>query len=1486
VHTYDTLPDTTVTLTGTTELHITGTTGNPISGSMIQLDSADAWFFMDNVKPSALNSTYLRQIRVNGAAATLNSNVRIVQYGEGAVVIPQSPNFAAMQVFSGPNFTGSSMSLSTYNTYNDTQLGALSNDISSFKLKRGYEATVAQYSNGTGVSKNYVAQDGDIEVNLMPTGLDNSVSFVRVFPWRWSTKKGAANLQSGLDLGWWYNWDINSSSSLDLDYVPIRQHTDRPTLDQDWAARGSNELLGFNEPDRPDQSNMSVDTAVSIWPELLGTGLRVGAPAVSDGGRDWWLYPFMDDARAAGDRVDFVPIHYYQGHNPADPQGAATQMYNYLKSVYDRTGLPIWITEWNNGANWTNSGDPTYAQQAAAIDAMTDMLDKAPFVERYAIYNWVEDVRRVKWDDGSLTQAGVVYRDKKSPLAYTQQVPESVISAGAVYDFDGSAADTSGRGNNAILHGAAEYAPGKNGQAISLSGDAASDDYVSLSPKVGDSTDFTFGTWVNWSGGATGQKIFEFADDLQGLATKYMYISPNAGNGVKFAIYNGSTQQELNYSAAIPAGTWTHVAVTISGNTGKLFINGALVATNTGMTINPVDLGTISNYLGRGRKTTDPLFAGELDGVTFLPYAISDAQVAAMQTNAAPVFVTDAIDGGTATAGVAYSGSVAGKAFDANGGTLTYAKPYGPAWLTVAANGTLSGTPPVGTDGPQEFVISVTDSAGAVSTAALTISMASHQGNGVWTSLTGQNWNTDANWSNNFVASGANETADFGTLNIPADKTVTLDGPRTIGGLKFGDMVGAQDWTLNSSGAGSVLTLEGDGPTITVNQDTATISAPIAGKEGFNKLGNGTLVLGGANTGYTGDTTVSQGILNLQNSSALGSNSVVNQAAGARNSAIELQGNVTTPTYVRFVLSNDGGLQGTATLPYALDNVSGNNTINGLIYLTVGGGNSVIQSDAGALTLNGTIRPYPRIGARTLILQGDSTAGNIVNGLLSNHTSSSDILSLIKNGLGVWRIENDNTYTGGTTINAGQLHIGSSTALGTGKLTINGGTLVPRLAPRTLANPVTVGGNFGLSLVGFNNSMNLSGAINLGAAIRTITVGDTTFDVDSTLSGVISNGGLIKAGAGTLVLSGANTYTGATTVSGGTLRLGGVDRIANASAVTLAGGTFSTDGFSETVGALGLSADSSIDLGDGASTLTFSGAGAFAAGRTLTVTHWSAGSDHLFVGSSAGLTAAQLAQINLDGVGVRQLSTGEIVPDSTPPVLVAAASRKPDASGGMLDLPLDLGTGAVGVEPRAGGPTTLVFDFSEPVVAADGALGANEFVIANASFASASVAGSRLTLEMTGAADASIVSVSLQDLTDAAGNALAATSLSVGALGGDITRDAVVDFNDLVVLAQNYNTSGAATLDRGDVNFDGHVDFGDLVLLAQHYNVSLPPAPSPTVSAAQAAPALLGAVDEAGALIPDRAVTSTRAEPVFNATTRIKPAAPQKPLRRSHASRR
>jgi hypothetical protein len=195
-------------------------------------------------------------------------------------------------------------------------------------------------------------------------------------------------------------------------------------MDQDWEAKGATHLLGFNEPERPDQANMKVDEAISAWPILLETGLRLGAPAPSDGGLGW-LYEFMTKADAAKLRVDFVPVHYYRAVNdPKDAKGAASQFYAFLKGVHDRVKRPLWVTEWNNGANWTKAPDPSVAQQEDAIREMIKMLDDTPFVERYAIYNWVEEVRFIKAKDGSLTPAGEVYRDKVSPLSYLQAKPE------------------------------------------------------------------------------------------------------------------------------------------------------------------------------------------------------------------------------------------------------------------------------------------------------------------------------------------------------------------------------------------------------------------------------------------------------------------------------------------------------------------------------------------------------------------------------------------------------------------------------------------------------------------------------------------------------------------------------------------------------------------------------------------------------------------------------------------------------------------------------------------------------------------------------------------------------------------------------------------------------------------------------------------------------------------------------------------------------
>lgn len=74
-------------------------------------------------------------------------------------------------------------------------------------------------------------------------------------------------------------------------------------------------------------------------------------------------------------------------------------------------------------------------------------------------------------------------------------------------------------------------------------------------------------------------------------------------------------------------------------------------------------------------------------------------------------------------------------------------------------------------------------------------------------------------------------------------------------------------------------------------------------------------------------------------------------------------------------------------------------------------------------------------------------------------------------------------------------------------------------------------------------------------------------------------------------------------------------------------------------------------------------------------------------------------------------------------------------------------------------------------------------------------------------------------------------------LAGDATLDRSVDFNDLVRLAQNYNSGGGKTCTDGDFTGDGIVDFNDLVLLAQHYNDTLtPPAPVPAAVVAPPAP--------------------------------------------------
>ena len=420
----ETLTNQVVSIPAGAELHVTGT-GDPIKGSTFLFKAPDGWLFLEKIAPSRVASEFIQRMWVNGAKAVLDVNVRVVQYGGGTVVIPQAPDFAAMTVFEGKSAAGASTPLVCYEAYDDTKSAALKKPPGSFILRRGHTATLARNANGTGSSRNYVAQDHDLVIESMPDGLADGVRFIRIFPWRWVTKKGiCGGIWNDINVSWFYDWNIGANSTLDKEYVAIRQNRSWPGLNQNWRKKGINHLLGYNEPDRPDQAKMTVAEAIEGWPGLLATGLRVGAPAVSDGGLKW-LYEFMEKADAAELRVDFVPVHYYRAiADPGDAKGAADQFYRFLKEVHDRVKRPLWITEWNNGANWTKAPDPNAKEQRAAIEAMVKMLDETPFVERYAPYNWVEDVRQLVNKDKSLTPAGQLYQDHAAPLAFTQPKSE------------------------------------------------------------------------------------------------------------------------------------------------------------------------------------------------------------------------------------------------------------------------------------------------------------------------------------------------------------------------------------------------------------------------------------------------------------------------------------------------------------------------------------------------------------------------------------------------------------------------------------------------------------------------------------------------------------------------------------------------------------------------------------------------------------------------------------------------------------------------------------------------------------------------------------------------------------------------------------------------------------------------------------------------------------------------------------------------------
>lgn len=286
--------------------------------------------------------------------------------------------------------------------------------------------------------------------------------------------------------------------------------------------------------------------------------------------------------------------------------------------------------------------------------------------------------------------------------------------------------------------------------------------------------------------------------------------------------------------------------------------------------------------------------------------------------------------------------------------------------------------------------------------------------------------------------------------------------------------------------------------------------------------------------------------------------------------------------------------------------------------ITITGGSLIFDNSGSAATLtkSATTNTSMDIISSPVSLVSNLTMDSTAPGDTAQANSSLQITGAIsgpggitKNGTGAIWLTVANSYAGGTVLNAGKLHVGNNGSLGAGTITFNGGELVPRSAARNFSNPVSVAADFTAGVVGINNQLTFSGPMNLGGANRTITTTDTTVANDLVISGGVSNGGLIKAGAGTLQLGGTgNTYTGPTTVNAGVLNLtgtisdtvvsvasgatltqaitgviGGASSLSSSGTATLAGTNTYTGATTVTAGTLSFSALNPIDASSGVS---------------------------------------------------------------------------------------------------------------------------------------------------------------------------------------------------------------------------------------------------------------------------------------------------------------
>jgi autotransporter-associated beta strand protein len=461
-------------------------------------------------------------------------------------------------------------------------------------------------------------------------------------------------------------------------------------------------------------------------------------------------------------------------------------------------------------------------------------------------------------------------------------------------------------------------------------------------------------------------------------------------------------------------------------------------------------------------------------------------------------------------------------------------------------------------------------------------------------------------------------TVNAGTLVISGSPTGNSAVSVNTGGTLQLDYTTNGDSKINDS---AILTLGGGtldliggthtevvaSTTLTAGTASSVTSSTTGSVLQMNSItrGAGASITFGASGIATTDNTNTNGILGFW--------ATIGGVDWAANSTDLPDGLITAPAYTDVQRQTAGAIADDSASNVRIVEGGGTNnitlgaattTINSLNQSAVGGASAatidpagqalrvnaiLVGAGAGALTIgtgsnNGTLSTATAGGDLALV---NNTANALtINSVIADNSTS----SLTKAGTGPLGLNGANSYAGGTTLEAGTLTLGNASALGTGTLTISGGSLDSSVVDLVNANVNAQAWNVDFTFVGTQNLNLGTGAVTMSAN-RQVTVAANAL----TVGGAIGGGavGLTKAGAGTLVLAGENTYTGGTTIAAGTLQLSGAGTpgAAGSSVAVSSGALLDLNGTNQNIAFTAGTGTGTVanNSGSGTSTLTLAG---------------------------------------------------------------------------------------------------------------------------------------------------------------------------------------------------------------------------------------------------------------------------------------------------------